>query len=97
MSRNQPGTSIIGGLTDAVSALGRGGGHQPAQQSTVVRTECRAARIQAALVEVDEAGHTGSRGDEHRELAHGVPSANINERDIHHVVAVAPINGEFGE
>src|SRR5690625_1614146 len=47
--------------------------------------------------EEDERGHAGGGGDEDRDLAHGVPRTDVDERDVDDVEAVAVLVGLLGE
>ena len=54
-------------------------------------------QVTLAATHEDESGDTGSSGHEHRDLAHRVPSADVDEGDVDDVRAVAELVGELAE
>ena len=55
------------------------------------RRGCRGPGVMVARAgaEEDQAGDAGRGGDEHRDLAHGVPGADVDQGDVDDVVAAA--------
>ena len=57
----------------------------------------RARQRVGAVGDEHEGGHARRREDQHRQLAHRVPAAQVDERDVDDVLAVAELVREVGE
>src|SRR5699024_752736 len=73
-----------------------GGLHSAPAGAGLVRIgDARAGAV--ASVAEDEAGDAGRGHEQHRDLAEGVPGADVDERDVDGVGTVADLVGDVGE
>ena len=102
-SGDEPGRSLLrqplaaAGVVEIDDVLGHGLEADAAGRLGAVLLPLEPVQVTFATAHEDESGDTGPGGHEHRDLAHRVPRADVDEGDVDDVPAVAELVGELSE
>ena len=92
--RHAPAAALVAALLEPVRRLDERAAR--ARRARGQRLDEPRQRV-GAVGDEDEGCHTRRREDQHRQLAHRVPAAQVDERDVDDVLAVPELVGQLGE